>query len=200
MQKKQHAKKRIGNSRPAEDHATLELSIQDLGRILKPLIVGDVVTGLGIARADSGGIAVHLKDIDAGRFVPSFDVTLVMTASLADPQTIVCQADMDGLTGRLLALLKSIGGMRWLLKNFADPDAFSVSDGGEILVHLDRLPEEMAEWLTERLTLTEVEVPEDGPVGVRISFRINRFASAEMDPDDAAPQRKRVSSDRPRFV
>jgi hypothetical protein len=159
--------------------ATLELSLQDLELILRPLVIGDVVSDIAVTREPDRGIGVRLTDLNISRFVPNFDVPLVITAHLADARTVLCELDMDGALGVALAIIKPFGGLSWLVGQFPCSEAFSVTSENEILVHLDNLPTELAEWLTERLTITDIETPVNGPIAARIQFTVNRYAEAQ---------------------
>ena len=157
---------------PVEEQVcTAQLDVGDLTRLAESL----VGRPFKLRREPDGGLALTLPDLDVGSLVPNFDVTLLITAELHDPKTIRFSIDMEGVAGWIKKAVQVVGGLPWLVSQFAADEAFTVDNAGHVDLHLDSLPGEAAEWLTNRLVLRSFSIPGKGRSAAEASFTIKRF-------------------------
>jgi hypothetical protein len=157
----------------AEQFCTVQLDVKDLQRLAESLIG----IPFSFRRGSDGTLALTLTGLDVSRLVPDFDLTVLITAALRDPQTIRFSVDMTGVAGWVMKAFQVVGGLPWMVGNFAAHAAFTVDNAGHVDLHLDRLPGDVAEWLTNRLELRSCSIPGAGRSAATATFTIKRFMS-----------------------
>lgn len=156
-----------------EQVCNVQLDVSDLKRLAESL----VGFPFSLRRGSDGRLALKLTDLDIGSLWPNFDITLQFTAELLDPQTVRFSYDIAGIVGMAKKALQVVGGLSWLVSLFAAHEAFTVDNAGHVDLHLDRLPGDAAEWLTNRLVLRSCSIPGAGRSAATATFTIKRFMS-----------------------
>ncbi len=166
--KKSESTRNLSVDEPA---CAVQLGITDLRRLAEPLFGIPCSLRLDL----EGALGLTLPDCDVGSLVPNFDVTLLLTAELIDPLTVRFSVDMSGFGGWMVKSVQVVGGLPWLVSKFAAHAAFTVRNTGHVDLHLDCLPGDAAEWLTNRGVLRSCSIPGEGKSAATVTFTIKRF-------------------------
>ena len=171
MKRPSQSTRQLAGPSVEEQVCSVQLDVGDLTRLAESL----VGRPFKLRRGADGVLAFTLPDLDVGSLVPNFDVTFQVTAELSDPKTIRFLVDMEGVAGWIKKAVQVVGGLPWLVSQFAADEAFTVDNAGHVDLHLDRLPGDAAEWLTNRLVLRFFSIPGKGRSAAEATFTIKRF-------------------------